>query len=282
MSSSQELLNQITASVEELAQATEATRQDALFQRYLDTCARFHQYSTNNIMLILLHDSEATQVAGFNTWKSLGRYVRKGEKGIPILAPIFRKHKEPGKEDETMLVGFRTVYVFDVTQTEGEPLGEMPEWRSLARDEDLTIALHQYAAQQGILVEIKDFPDDTQGCSSGGKIRLSPDAGTKTFIHELAHEAMHFREGSHYAPLPGALKECEAEGVGYVVARYFDLPDLKCPTYLALHGLDAQHIMEHLERIRAVSAEMIDALTLLFSPCHGEAVQRQVEEVQHA
>src|SRR5437867_2384905 len=69
--------------------------------------------------------SNATHVAVFHTWRSVGRFVRKGEKGIAILAPILRRRRESAEEDEPrVIVGFRAAYVFDVEQTDGAPLPE--------------------------------------------------------------------------------------------------------------------------------------------------------------
>jgi hypothetical protein len=253
----QTLLTRITQSIEELAQATDHTQQSASLQQYLDYCARFHHYSLHNICLILLHDPQASQVAGYRAWQQLGRQVKKGECGIPILAPTFRKEENEHGEKEQYLTGFRTVYVFDIRQTEGEPLPEAPEWRSLAKDEDLEQALYQYARMNNINVEVKAFRDDTQGASFGGRIQLAPGAGTKTLIHELAHELLH----QPHSSLPVALMECDAEGVAYVVSKHCQLPELRCPTYLALHGLAAKDILAHLERIRATSAQLITYLS---------------------
>jgi hypothetical protein len=84
--------------------------------------AKFHTYSFGNIMLIARQKPEATNVAGVRTWNSLGRFVRRGEKGIFILAPMIgKKHlkdngaesTQPTKETERQLFGFRAVYVFD-------------------------------------------------------------------------------------------------------------------------------------------------------------------------
>ena len=88
---SHELAEKLNFHVVELAQATDAARISEAMHDYLDMCARFHNYSPQNIWLILLSHPMATHVAGFHKWRSLGRYVMKGEKGIPILAPIFVK-----------------------------------------------------------------------------------------------------------------------------------------------------------------------------------------------
>src|SRR5499433_3343668 len=120
----EEALNRLSA-------ALEAGRSEALKQ-YLATMGRFHRYSWGNVLLIHSQRPDASRVAGFHTWNDLGRWVKKGEKGITIFAPMLMKQKEAAaagqetsKPDQVFrLVGFRTAYVFDVSQTEGRPLAE--------------------------------------------------------------------------------------------------------------------------------------------------------------
>src|SRR6185295_18462502 len=88
----------------------------------LKTMGRFHRYSLHNICLITSQYPAATRVAGFHTWRALGRFVRKGEKGIAILAPIAVRQRDATSNDATPhIVGFRAAYVFDVAQTDGDP-----------------------------------------------------------------------------------------------------------------------------------------------------------------
>ena len=87
----------------------------------LKTMARFHTYSWHNVCLIASQRPTATRVAGFHTWRTMGRFVRKGEKGIAILAPIVRRRgADIATDDERTVVGFRAAYVFDIEQTDGE------------------------------------------------------------------------------------------------------------------------------------------------------------------
>jgi hypothetical protein len=85
---SNDLQKKIQGYLETLALETDLARQSDEMQRYLDFVARFHQYSPSNIFLIMLTKPDATHVAGYQAWKKMGRYVRKGEKGIPIFAPL--------------------------------------------------------------------------------------------------------------------------------------------------------------------------------------------------
>src|SRR5438876_10458449 len=89
----------------------------------LTTMARFHRYGLHNVCLIVAQRPTAARVAGFHTWRTVGRFVRKGEKGIAIMAPIIARRREDASEDESRTIaGFRAVYVFDVEQTDGAPL----------------------------------------------------------------------------------------------------------------------------------------------------------------
>ena len=116
---SNDLLTTLTSHIEELAQATDEAYLSEQMQRYLEMCAQFHQYSPNNVWLIMLAYPHASMVAGFHKWKSMGRYVRKGETGIPILAPLLIKDEDALEDGQKKLIGFKVVYIFDVSQTDG-------------------------------------------------------------------------------------------------------------------------------------------------------------------
>jgi hypothetical protein len=93
----------------------------------LKTMARFHKYSWHNVYLIAAQNPAATRVAGFQTWRSLGRFVRRGEKGIAILAPIVgRRNAEAGDDDPKSLVGFRAVHVFDILSRDSVSRSRQP------------------------------------------------------------------------------------------------------------------------------------------------------------
>ncbi len=252
-----DLKARITEQIKELATATDAARLTEEMVNYLDTCAKFHRYSLFNVFQILVTRPDATTVAGFKKWQSLGRFVRKGEHGIPILAPIFKKVMDDDEIEQDKLVGFKVVFVFDVAQTEGQPLPEPPNWESPQQDAVLQDRLTQLATSRGIRVKLQSLPNNTQGVSLGGLILLSPFAGTKTLIHELAHELIHQRED---APKEKHIRELEAEAVAFVVGRHFGLDGLASPNYVALYGVTADLIMAHLERIRTTAAEIITAL----------------------
>jgi hypothetical protein len=124
----QELTAQITESINALCAETDAAKQSAIYRAWLSTLSRFHNYSFANCLLIWTQAPEATRVAGFHTWKSLGRFAKKGQTGIRILAPLIRKvdeEKNGTTERVSRPFGFKTVAVFDYAQTDGEPLPEL-------------------------------------------------------------------------------------------------------------------------------------------------------------
>jgi antirestriction protein ArdC len=124
----------IAANVQALIEQLEQGHSEAL-TAYLTAMGRFHTYSFGNILEIARQKPDATRVAGFYAWKQLGRRVKKGEHGIRILAPMIGVRRKKDEEAETdirtqnqaALVGFRAAYVFDVSQTEGNPLPEFSE-----------------------------------------------------------------------------------------------------------------------------------------------------------
>lgn len=215
-----------TGRVEELHAALErgvASLVDSdSWKAWLSVQSRFHRYSWNNTLLIMMQCPEATQVAGYRTWQGLGRQVRKGEKSIGILAPMFAKAKDVEGKDEKRLIGFRAVSVFDYSQTDGEPLptsgvalleGEAPEglWDAIAAQ----IAALGYTLQRGDCGTANGWTD---GAAKVIRVRddISDAAATKTLIHELAHAMLHFDDPD--APAHRGLAEVEAESVAYIVA----------------------------------------------------------------
>jgi N-terminal domain of anti-restriction factor ArdC len=125
----EEIKNKTKDAVEYLVRSLESGQSEVLTE-YLSTMARFHDYSFGNVMLIARQKPHATNVAGVRTWNSLGRFVKRGEKGILILAPMvgYRRLRQQEiatsadkdateSKPEPRLVGFRAMFVFDVGQT---------------------------------------------------------------------------------------------------------------------------------------------------------------------
>lgn len=161
---------------------------------------RFHSYSANNVLLIRLQCPDATRVAGFRRWLELGRHVRKGEKGIAILAPIVRRAKVVDEDtgEERIVVGtpsnFRVAHVFDVSQTDGDELPEHPAQRLRGDDPDGSDErLVAVARGIGFSVEEDFLPGGTNAvCRFGSKtITVDPSNDPIQMVKTLAHELRH-------------------------------------------------------------------------------------------
>jgi antirestriction protein ArdC len=260
--SSTELNSRITAFFENLIASTSEAAKSEAVTNYLASMSAFHNYSWNNTMLIWMHKPDASQVAGYKTWQKLGRQVRKGEKGIPILAPVsYRQKDSEGEPTGEAKLFFKTVYVFDVSQTDGEPLPEAPNWKSTEKRAELESKLIDFATGRSITVTVSsdERSDGAQGVSMGGTIELAPAAGTKTLIHELAHEMLHQATGAKlYAS--HELMELQAESVAYVVSKHFGMEPEGSPNYLALWGADPKDMRAHFATIQKCAAEIITAV----------------------
>ena len=155
-----------------LTEGIEALTSSAAWRSHLEVQGRFHRYSFSNTLLIVeivRQDPGASRVAGFATWKSLGRAVRKGERAIWILAPMTgRRTRMADGEEHRPILGFRPVAVFDVAQTDGEPLPEV--CRTLEGDDPAALfgRLADRASRLGYAVDVTELPGTTNGdCSFG-------------------------------------------------------------------------------------------------------------------
>ena len=227
---------------------------------YLATIARFPQYSFGNVLLIAGQRPDASRVAGFHAWKKLGRIVRKGEKGIAIIAPIVSR-KDAG-DDESGVRGFRVVYVFDLSSTEGQPL---PEMATISGEPgEATARLRRLIVSKGIeLCYVEELPG-ALGRSHGGKIEilstLLPAQEFEVLAHELGHELLHRRDTGEVIP-PRDIRELEAEAVAYTVATGIGL-DAKASSvdYIGLFQGSKDLLLESLDRIQRTAAEVLREL----------------------
>ena len=258
----------IRENVDSLIEQLEAGRSDAL-TAYLTAMSHFHNYSFGNILQIARQKPEATHVAGLYAWNQLGRRVKKGEKGIQILAPMIgvkRKKDAEAEQDITkqnvpVLVGFRAVYVFDVSQTEGKELpgmdgvkGEVGEHRDRLID---------FITAQGIELEFNERIAPAMGMSYGGKIVLLPGQSKAeefaTLVHELAHEMLHKAE--RRTQTTKTVRETEAEAIAFVVSKAVGLQTgTASADYIQLYHGNASLLAESLEVIQKASAVILAAL----------------------
>ena len=170
----------IAANVKALIEQLEQGHSEAL-TAYLNAMGRFHIYSFGNILEIARQKPDAIRVAGLYAWNQLGRRVKKGEKGIRILAPMIgirRKNDDETEKDirtriSAVLVGFRSAYVFDVSQTDGDDLPELSE-RVNGDVGEYRDRLIDFVIAQGIALEFNESIAPRLGMSYGGKIAFFP------------------------------------------------------------------------------------------------------------
>lgn len=247
-----------------LAEEMRQGKSEALL-RYLEFTARFHHYSFRNLLLILAQKPEATRVAGLRLWNKLGRFVKPGEKGIMILAPmVVKKRQEPDQTpssseeaEAAALTLFKVVYVFDISQTDG---ADPPALLNTSGDGDGFYPALQCAVKRaGITLEIVErVPgcNSAQGASYGGRIAvrddLDPAEGFRTLAHELAHEKLHW-QGEKESK---TVRELEADATAFVVCRHFGL-HADSADYLLLYDATPEVLMGRLETVRRTAAEII-------------------------
>jgi N-terminal domain of anti-restriction factor ArdC/IrrE N-terminal-like domain len=185
---------------------------------YLKTQATFHSYSFNNTCLILDQCPNASHIAGFQSWKKLNRSVKKGEKGIRILAPIVYKDRD--RPDEIAGISFKSVSVFDISQTDGDPLPEIATKLS-GDDNGVLNALKEFALGQGFTLKEEDLGEVNGSCSyrSPITITINPNRSrlhqAKTLAHELGHALLHCGENYKGHDSKSAI-ELEAESVAFI------------------------------------------------------------------
>lgn len=220
------------------AQVDELRSSDA-WRRFLDFSAAFHRYSINNLLLILAQRPDATRVAGYRTWQSLGRQVTKGQHGVRIFGGrdvvTVEQDERTGEEAEQRTRRFFPVSVFDIAQTEPiDPEAEDPSAiaHPLTGEEPagILVAVSDYLTAQGWTVEREAIGGQVNGYTTTDGTRrvvvdstLSPAQAAKTALHEAAHVLLHATEDpAEYVEHRG-VKETEAESVAYVVAGLLGL-----------------------------------------------------------
>ena len=259
----------IAANVQALIGQLEQGHSEGL-TAYLLAMGKFHNYSFGNIMEIARQRPDATRVAGMYAWNQLGRRVKKGEKGIRILAPMIgirrKKDAEAEKDictqNQPVLVGFRSAYVFDVSQTDGAELPELSE-RVKGNVGEHRERLIDFVIAQGIELDWKESISPALGVSYGGKIVLFPGQETaeefSTLVHELAHEMLHKAE--RRTATTKTVRETEAEAIAFVVGKTIGLYTGRASAdYIHLYHGNAALLTESLEVIQKTAAVILSAL----------------------
>lgn len=289
--SDKEKLSEITDSIEKGIKELFASDK---YKQYLQTMSRFHRYSVNNQMLIFMQKPDASLVAGFNKWKdSFGRNVRRGEKGIKIIAPApYKKKIEKEKLDpdtklpildengqpikevaEVSTSTFKVVSVFDVSQTEGKPLPELSS--------DLTGSVEHYDAFIEAIKRSSPVPIDFKPIENGADGFFSYDNQSITLregmsetqtvcaaIHEMAHATLHNysrknKDETDVERKDRHTEEVESESIAYAVCAYYGIETGENSFgYLASWSSDKElkELKASLETINKTSSELITAI----------------------
>ena len=240
--------------------------------------SKFTNYSAGNCILIMLQKPEARLVAAFGKWKQLGRTVNKGEKGIAILAPMTFRNKQSENEDEeeqdeaeTRTLGFRKVYVFDVSQTSGEPVPEyVSDLDEDIEEEHVEAVISAVRSVTGLPVDVENISGGAKGYYSHSEQRIVIQSGlsgaqaVKTAIHECAHALLHDPDKKlPTADTTRCDKEVQAESVAYIVAsRYgLDTSEYSFP-YIASwsHGKQLEQLNRFLNEIQGTARIICDAI----------------------
>ena len=260
------------------------------YTEFLKAYAKFHNYSVGNTILILTQKPDAERVASFTTWKRMDRHIVKGEAGIKIIvpSPYTFEVKVEGKEDleEMTGMGFRTGYVFDISQTEGKPL---PTLVTLLTED--SPGIKQVIERLVVTSDIPIHFDKPIKESSNGyyhleenfiavKPNLSDTQTFKTLIHEMAHSKLHGKDTEHLSAFE---REVQAESVAYVVCHKYgvDTSDYSFG-YIAgwSEDKDVKELKRSLDTIGKCADELIEKIDKALVIEERELPQKQAEAME--
>ena len=298
---------------EKLEQGIKELFESEKYKNYLNTMSKFHNYSFNNTLLIAMQKPDATLVAGFQAWKkNFERHVKKGEKGIRILAPAPYKVKEEqekidpetneimldkeGKpimeEVEITIPAFRAVSVFDVSQTDGRKLPELTVNELSADVEGYQDFMKALEMVSPVPIGYEDISGEAKGYYHTEEQRVAIQQGmsesqtVKTAIHEVAHAKLHSRELNKNTDLSEQkdrnTKEVEAESIAYTVCQHFgiDTSDYSFG-YIAgwSSGKEMTELKSSLDTIRRTASEMISGIELYLQELQKDQVVEQEQDI---
>lgn len=261
----QELQNKIYSFAEELAKLTDETKFNKKFIEFLEFKKKFWRYSIYNQILINIQCPNATYVTGFRKWSDMGRTVNAGEKAIYILCPMFYPDKEltiltyanTGKTEfkkvdiAEFITGFKSVPVFDVSQTHGKELPKLEYELNTDEHPDLLKQAETVIREQGINLLYKPLENGHFGYTDGKTIVINKNISTDDKLHTIIHERLHFMK--HFTEdrknTTKKQRETEAEATSYIVCRLLGIKPSKSYNYLALYNSDSKLILESLNRI---------------------------------
>ncbi len=257
------------------------------YKQFLDTMAKFPRYSVNNSLLIMMQKPDAQLCQSFTGWKEMGRFVKKGEKGIKILAPApYTIQKEQAKLDESgkpLLDGdgepvmenieikinaFKVVSTFDVSQTDGKELPSLGVDELTGNVDGYKTFLEALKQSCPVSITFEKIEGGAKGFYSQTEKGIAIQEGmsemqtVKTAIHEMAHQKLHAIENSD-KKLSRNSKEVEAESVAYTVCQHYgmDTSDYSF-SYVAgwSEGKEMAELKASLNTIRRAASEMISSI----------------------
>lgn len=268
-----EKLKRMNSLIREIAEDADRASDSEEVKGFLKYMGIFHNYSFTNALLIHDQKPDATRVAGFRKWQTVGRYVNKGARGIAIYVPYrFRTVEnqeavDAGEEEPRVgeRVRFAVGYVFDVSDTSGDPLPSVNHRPAGNSTNGMYADLLLFAESEGVKVTFENCSGTMRGYSTPGKVAVDPTYNTAaqacTLAHELAHEYLHQR----HPKTDKALMEIEAETAAAVVALNYGIEPpsenyISCMSNAQNAGIK---VIERMERIRTAAAWIIEGIESL-------------------
>lgn len=276
-------LHQIT---DKLEKGVKDVFQSDKYKQFLNVMAKFPRYSVNNTMLIMMQRPDAQLCQSFTGWKQMGRYVKKGEKGISILAPapykiereqtkldekgrpVFDADGEPVKEKvEVTIRAFKVVKTFDLSQTDGKELPTIGPSELVGNIEGYPKLLQALQEISPVPVSFELIDGDAKGFYHLEDKKIVVQDGMsevqtiKTLLHEMAHEKLHDKDNVPEAKdISRNGKEVEAESVAYVVCQHYGINTSDYSfSYVAgwTEGKETPELKASLDKIRQTASEFI-------------------------
>jgi len=214
----------------------------------------FHRYSMYNWMVALTQKKDVSMLASYNKWNKEKRNVKKGERAIYVYAPITWKKQivdENGEEKSIGRTGFKLVPVFDISQTDGEPI-DMGHCRMVKGNS----SFQSFANKCPYPINVQDGGLEN-GSTDGKKINIAKrpneTAMCATLFHEIAHCEMH-QNGSRSIP---EIMEMEAEAVSFLVCRTFGIENKKSALYLGVWKVNAVILKGFGQRVLKTASKII-------------------------
>lgn len=268
----------IKAAFEQIEEGLAAINTDKDWLQFLGFQSRFYSYSIGNTMLIYKQNPDASFVKGYRAWNDLGRYVKKGSKGIAILAPCVRNTKaendvadrlncknDADEKDKKVVTGFRIAYVYDIADTDGSdeflPVLVKGVSGNSDRERDIYEKLRDIVSQEHLVLEVTGMASKGAYNLETGFISINVDYDylqrIKTLLHEYAHAV-------DFTMNPGEdikknVRELVAESVAFVVMQYMEFDTSSYSIgYIKSWMKDAEELKNVATTVQKIACRIID------------------------